>query len=138
MIKSIFPLHDKAKLKNIESIWYKSSYSYKRIQFIPIDKIRNYFGESIAFYFGFFEYYTLWLIPLAVLTFVTWLAPISSFLRFLICAICNLIWSTIFIEVKSIFFKSFLNIYILNNSSSKLRNGKEKVLFIVMNGVFLI
>jgi hypothetical protein len=32
-----------------------------------LDKVRNYFGDSVAFYFAFLEYYTKALIPTAIL-----------------------------------------------------------------------
>ncbi len=32
-----------------------------------LDKVRNYFGDNVAFYFAFTEYYTKALIPTAIL-----------------------------------------------------------------------
>lgn len=32
----------------------------------PLDRIASYFGESIAFYFAWLEFYTQWLLPPAV------------------------------------------------------------------------
>jgi len=37
------------------------------IIFSHLDKVRNYFGDTVAFYFAFLEYYTKALIPSAVL-----------------------------------------------------------------------
>lgn len=63
------------------------------------DQIRNYFGESIGFYFRFFEFYTKGLYSFAAVGLLTWLLPISPFKKFMITAIFNMIWNTVIIEV---------------------------------------
>ena len=98
VINSVFPVHDKDELKRLETIWYKNVDSYQLFNFIPIEQIKNYFGESVAFYFSFFEYYTKWLIPLALLGILTWILPVPSIIKFIIYCVCNLIWGTLFIE----------------------------------------
>jgi hypothetical protein len=37
------------------------------ITFDYLDKVRNYFGDNVAFYFAFLEYYTKALIPTSIL-----------------------------------------------------------------------
>ncbi|CAF3881681.1 unnamed protein product [Rotaria sp. Silwood2] len=64
-IANIFPLHDKEEIKLIEHDWFKSMRSIFQPQ--DIHKIRNYFGENVAFYFAFVEFYTYALMPTAVL-----------------------------------------------------------------------
>lgn len=98
MVHAVFPIHDKERLKFLETIWYKNAESMKLLHFIPIDEIRNYFGESVAFYFSFFEYYTKWLIPLAVIGLLTWFMPAAALIKFATFSVCNLVWSTLFIE----------------------------------------
>ena len=77
----IFPLHDKEDIKLIERDWFMSKDSLfksqdirKRMERIRLDwegfcldKVRNYFGENVAFYFAFLEFYTKALVPTAIL-----------------------------------------------------------------------
>ncbi len=80
-VVSVFPLHDKEDIKLIEHDWFmskdalfKSQDIRRRIQtinliiiFSHLDKVRNYFGDKVAFYFAFLECYTKALIPTAIL-----------------------------------------------------------------------
>ncbi|PAA80631.1 hypothetical protein BOX15_Mlig014212g1 [Macrostomum lignano] len=50
-------------------LWYK---------FQPLDHIRDYFGEKIAFYFAFIGYYTMWLVPATLVGMVTFLYGIGT------------------------------------------------------------
>ncbi len=45
-------------MKKLEHAWYKNIKTYGFFNSIPIERIRDYFGESIAIYFRFFEFYT--------------------------------------------------------------------------------
>lgn len=97
VISSVFPVHG-TELKKLEQVWYKGVDVSMFLHFIPIDRIKDYFGESVAFYFSFFEFYTKFLIPLAMIGLLTWILPASSIVKFTILCVCNLIWSTLFIE----------------------------------------
>ena len=66
LIRNVFPLHNKESLKRLEHAWYKNFKTYSFFKSIPIDQIRDYFGESIAIYFRFFEFYTKTLYPFAI------------------------------------------------------------------------
>ncbi len=91
LIRNIFPIHDSDELKRLETSWYKNSSSYFKMKslptsrifylrlhfylFFPIclfnskkisDQIRNYFGESVTFYFSFYEFYNLSLLPIVI------------------------------------------------------------------------
>lgn len=80
-LENIFPLHDAEDIKLIERDWFKSKNSFFKAQdirkrfiilmiifsFFLIDKVRNYFGESVAFYFAFMEYYTKSLVPTTIM-----------------------------------------------------------------------
>lgn len=120
LIVNVFPLHDKDELKKLEFVWYKSVSSYLPFNLIPIskprlnfllldvlrnnqwtfsDRIRNYFGESVAFYFQFFEYYTKALYSFALFGLLVWILPLSSFHKFIICSLFNLVWNTLFSEI---------------------------------------
>ncbi|KFO33287.1 Anoctamin-10 [Fukomys damarensis] len=95
VVLQVFPLHDHEALKKLEDSWY-TRFSL-RCQ--PIDRIRGYFGETIALYFGFLEYFTLALIPMAVIGLPYYLFVWEDYDKYVIFASFNLIWSTVILEV---------------------------------------
>lgn len=65
----------------------------------PADSIRGYFGETIALYFGFLEYFTFALIPMAIIGLPYYLFVWEDYDKYVIFASFNLIWSTVILEV---------------------------------------
>ncbi|XP_062848299.1 anoctamin-10 isoform X2 [Trichomycterus rosablanca] len=90
-----FPLHDKEDLKRLSTTWYKKV----RLSFQPLDDIRHYFGEGLALYFGFLEYFTFALMPMALLGIPYYLFVLEDYDRYVLFAVFNLLWSTVFLEV---------------------------------------
>lgn len=76
-----FPSHTDRINKELEEEWANLKLFYTTVQ--PHDKIREYFGEEIAFYFLFVERVAVaqqWLILLAVLyTLLSWFGPQDEF-----------------------------------------------------------
>nr|XP_054589379.1 anoctamin-10 [Nothobranchius furzeri]XP_054589380.1 anoctamin-10 [Nothobranchius furzeri] len=62
VIVNTFPLHNPNKLKNLGEAWYSG---YQLIQ--PLDRVNEYFGSSVAFYFSFLDFYTWSLVPPAMM-----------------------------------------------------------------------
>ncbi|XP_017290161.1 anoctamin-10 [Kryptolebias marmoratus] len=62
LIVDTFPLHEPKKLKELSEAWYAGN---QLVQ--PLDKVNEYFGSSVAFYFSFLDFYTWSLLPPAVL-----------------------------------------------------------------------
>ena len=62
VIISYFPLRDEAHANNLGDKWLGIRVMPWQI---PIDEIKDYFGEKIGFYFYFLAHYTTYLIPLA-------------------------------------------------------------------------
>ncbi|XP_072009630.1 anoctamin-10 isoform X1 [Engystomops pustulosus] len=91
----IFPLHDKEELKRLSFHWYRQiKFAYQ-----PIDKIRHYFGDTIGLYFGFLEYFTLALIPMALIGIPYYFFAWEDYDKYVIFATFNLVWSTVILEV---------------------------------------
>ncbi|XP_037538556.1 anoctamin-10 [Nematolebias whitei] len=62
VIVDTFPLHNPKKLKDLGKGWYAGN---QLVQ--PLDKVNEYFGSSVAFYFSFLDFYTWSLLPPAIL-----------------------------------------------------------------------
>uniref|UniRef100_F6SHV4 Anoctamin n=1 Tax=Macaca mulatta TaxID=9544 RepID=F6SHV4_MACMU len=95
IVIQVFPLHDNEALKKLEDSWYTRF----ALKYQPIDGIRGYFGETIALYFGFLEYFTFALIPMAVIGLPYYLFVWEDYDKYVIFASFNLIWSTVILEV---------------------------------------
>lgn len=90
-----FPLHSKEDLKRLSFSWYKKI----KLSFQPLDDIRCYFGEGLALYFGFLEYFTFALVPMALIGIPYYLFDWEDYDKYVLFAIFNLVWSTVFLEV---------------------------------------
>ncbi|KAM8846713.1 anoctamin-10 [Synchiropus picturatus] len=95
LLIQIFPLHEKEELKRLCFSWYQKV----RFSFQPLDSIRHYFGESQALYFGFLEYFTLALMPMALIGVPYYLFDWEDYDRYVVFAVFNLIWCTVILEL---------------------------------------
>lgn len=93
LIKNLFPLHDQEFLKKLGAEWYKKPFADQ-----PIDKIHHYFGDKITMYFAFLGFYTVALIPPAVIGILYWITSWQNLYREAIFAVFNLVWATLFLE----------------------------------------
>ncbi|XP_025901334.1 anoctamin-10 isoform X2 [Nothoprocta perdicaria] len=91
----IFPLHDQEELKKLRHTWY----GRVKIGYQPLDEIRCYFGETIALYFGFLEYFTFALVPMAVIGIPYYVFAWEDYDKYVMFATFNLLWSTVILEV---------------------------------------
>ncbi|XP_053570240.1 anoctamin-10 [Bombina bombina] len=95
VVIQVFPLHDKEELKKLSFHWYRQI----KFAFQPIDEIRCYFGDPIGLYFGFLEFFTLALIPMAIIGIPYYMCAWEDYDKYVIFATFNLIWSTIIFEI---------------------------------------
>ncbi|XP_064300243.1 anoctamin-10 isoform X2 [Phalacrocorax carbo] len=95
ILVQIFPLHDREELKKLRHSWY----GRVKIGYQPLDEIRCYFGETIALYFGFLEYFTFALIPMAVIGIPYYVFAWEDYDKYVMFATFNLLWSTVILEV---------------------------------------
>ncbi|MBN3325889.1 ANO10 protein, partial [Atractosteus spatula] len=95
ILVQVFPLHDKEELKKLSHSWYGKV----RLKYQPLDEIRRYFGESLALYFGFLEYFTFALVPMALIGVPYYLFAWEDYDKYVLLALFNLVWSTVVLEV---------------------------------------
>uniref|UniRef100_A0A3P9LKH0 Anoctamin n=1 Tax=Oryzias latipes TaxID=8090 RepID=A0A3P9LKH0_ORYLA len=95
ILVQMFPLHDKEELKRLSFSWYRTV----RLSLQPLDAIRRYFGEGQALYFGFLEYFTIALLPMAVLGVPYYLFDWENYDKYVLFAVFNLVWCTVLLEV---------------------------------------
>ncbi|XP_034553256.1 anoctamin-10 isoform X1 [Notolabrus celidotus] len=91
----IFPLHEKEELKRLSFSWYNKM----KLSLQPLDDIRHYFGEGQALYFGFLEYFTFALMPMALVGVPYYLFDWEDYDKYVIFAAFNLVWCTVILEL---------------------------------------
>ncbi|KAM9310503.1 anoctamin-10 isoform 1-T3 [Pholidichthys leucotaenia] len=91
----MFPLHEKEELKRLSFSWYKNV----KLSLQPLDDIRHYFGEGQALYFGFLEYFTFALVPMALIGVPYYLFDWDDYDKYVVFAVFNLIWCTVILEL---------------------------------------
>ncbi|XP_043117369.1 anoctamin-10 isoform X3 [Puntigrus tetrazona] len=75
---------------------------YQKLKLYPgksVDDIRHYYGEGLALYFGFLEYFTFALVPMALIGIPYYLFDWEDYDKYVLFAVFNLVWSTVFLEV---------------------------------------
>uniref|UniRef100_A0A674PJ92 Anoctamin n=1 Tax=Takifugu rubripes TaxID=31033 RepID=A0A674PJ92_TAKRU len=91
----IFPLHEQEDLKRLSFTWYKRV----KLSLQPLDAIRQYFGEGQALYFGFLEFFTFALVPMALVGVPYYLFDWEDYDKYVIFAGFNLVWCTVILEL---------------------------------------
>ncbi|XP_077382148.1 anoctamin-10 isoform X3 [Festucalex cinctus] len=91
----MFPLHDREELKRLSFKWYKKV----KPSLQPLDDIRYYYGEGLALYFGFLEYFTMALVPLALMGLLYCQFDWKNYDKYVFFAAFNLIWCTVILEL---------------------------------------
>lgn len=66
------------------------------------DDIRHYYGEGQALYFGFLEYFTFALVPMALIGVPYYLFDFEDYDKYVVFAVFNLIWCTVILEVWTV------------------------------------
>ncbi|KAF9192876.1 hypothetical protein BGZ51_004639 [Haplosporangium sp. Z 767] len=90
-VESILPLHDKA----FNKVWLKSWSTKWIVDHEDLSRIREHFGEKVAYYFEFLQFYFQWLaFPTGLGIFIHFFG--SSFSIFY--GVCVIIWSVVFTE----------------------------------------
>ncbi len=90
-VRSVFPLHDRAFNRRWIAEWSGKS----ALDEADIDRIRDRFGERVAFYFAFLQSYTAFLVFPAVFGAGAWLVLGASSWVY---AVVNCLWAVVFFE----------------------------------------
>lgn len=117
VVVDMFPLHNQEKLKSLCEAWYSGNQLSQ-----PLDSVNEYFGNPLAYYFSFLDFYTWSLLPPAVLglviTYFSGQAQMdieesisgphyerdddesaSAFSGHVVLAVFSMIWSTVVMEL---------------------------------------
>jgi len=77
-LKAYLPLHEASKLKELMGETWLQKFEWLRMPEEQANKIRDYFGDRIAFYFLFMAWYVKWLFPIAVIGLVLQLIDVIA------------------------------------------------------------
>lgn len=89
VVISYYPIHEDQKLNELKKEWIFS------LKPQPIYKVRNYFGDTISFYFAFLDFYTSALILPSIIGFIDFM--LGQKISEMTC-LFNAIWSVVFIK----------------------------------------
>lgn len=95
VLLQMFPLHETEELKRLSFSWYQKV----KLSLQPLDEIRHYYGEGMALYFGFLEYFTFALMPMALVGVPYYLFDWEDYDKYVLFAAFNLVWCTVILEV---------------------------------------
>ncbi|KAJ8600325.1 hypothetical protein CTAYLR_000638 [Chrysophaeum taylorii] len=100
VLKAAFPLHDYSELRTLERRWLVY-WQWPWDQ--PVDKIKDYFGEKIGFYFLFLSHYTTFLMYSSIVGIVVYARTLTSARQEnaeIVPAFCVFMsfWATFFLE----------------------------------------
>ncbi|XP_056290379.1 anoctamin-10 [Pseudoliparis swirei] len=95
ILVQVFPLHQKEELKRLSFSWFQKV----NLSFQPLDDIRHYYGEGQALYFGFLEYFTFALVPMALIGVPYYLFDWEAYDKYVVLAAFNLVWCTVILEL---------------------------------------
>lgn len=93
---TVLPLNDPLVQAKLSKDWV-----FKLVGRQPINEIRNYFGEEIAFYFSFLGEYTTWLIVPSILGVITYIHQTAygfATWQTFIFSVFLALWTTLFLE----------------------------------------
>ncbi|XP_077988796.1 anoctamin-8-like isoform X2 [Glandiceps talaboti] len=97
VIQHVFPLHENDKLASLRKTWVKAVLKKQ-----PIDDICDYFGVKIAMYFAWLGHYTVALVLPAFFGLFLWFFTedddVSQDRMFVIFALFNVVWATLYLE----------------------------------------
>lgn len=71
------------------------------------DAIRHYYGEGQALYFGFLEYFTFALVPMALIGLPYYLFDWEDYDKYVVFAVFNVIWCTVILEVLTVIVSTY-------------------------------
>lgn len=98
IISQVYPLHENNSLEDLQKTWVQKVFGLQ-----PLDKISEYFGIKIAFYFAWLGHYTTALtVPAFVgLSFWVFFSGRDEFVEdigFVLFSVFNVIWATLYLE----------------------------------------
>ena len=97
-IEKIYPLHEPENLKLLSRQWYGGYCNMISIHKQPLDNIRDYFGDGLAYYFAFLHTLTMFLIFPSIIGLIHhWYGP-TGFHSHLFFCVLHLLWAFSFSE----------------------------------------
>eukprot|EP00298_Acanthocystis_sp_HF-20_P014547 c20815_g1_i3.p1 GENE.c20815_g1_i3~~c20815_g1_i3.p1 ORF type:complete len:811 (+),score=251.73 c20815_g1_i3:45-2435(+) len=106
-VVTFVPLHDKKAKKELAEKWIETDFNWegflKFFRYQPLHDIRDYFGEKVAIYFAWLDWYTKFLMPLSIAGIIVFGIQIGygldySNLATVVYSVIICLWTTVFVE----------------------------------------